>query len=110
MSLMSTYAVTPTPKKGVATPLPTATTRGSTQLHAHNNLFELDLMLQDMIKLSDEWTDILFGDDDRSRKKLKPNYRDHIKSLNLAHTKMQESFKLLGISSLCLLVMIDVLC
>jgi hypothetical protein len=45
-------------------------------------------------------TDTLFekGDDKRARLKLKPSYLDHLKALEQVHSKMQQSFKLLGIS------------
>ncbi|KAG7339313.1 hypothetical protein IV203_023962 [Nitzschia inconspicua] len=73
---MST-AVTPTPGRGVTLPLPTATTKLSQQLQAHNSLFDVDLMLQDMIALTTKMTDTLFGEDDRARKKMKISYQDH---------------------------------
>jgi hypothetical protein len=45
-------------------------------------------------------TDTLFEnrDDKRARLKLKPNYLDHLKALEQVHSKMQQSFKLLGTS------------
>ncbi|KAG7353966.1 hypothetical protein IV203_003322 [Nitzschia inconspicua] len=94
---MST-AVTPTPGRGGRLPLPTATTKLSQQLQAHNSLFDVDLMLQDMIALTTKMTDTLFGEDDRARKKMKISYQDHIRALTAAHSKMESSFKLLGLA------------
>ncbi|KAG7372372.1 hypothetical protein IV203_018515 [Nitzschia inconspicua] len=87
-------AVTPPPGRGGTLPLPTATTKLSQQLQAHNSLFDIDLMLQEMIALTTKMTDTLFGEDDRTRKKLKISYQDHIRALTAAHSKMEASFKL----------------
>ncbi|KAG7358796.1 hypothetical protein IV203_015385 [Nitzschia inconspicua] len=43
-------------------------------------------------------TDTLFGEDDRARKKMKISYQDHIRALTAAHSKMESSFKLLGLA------------
>ncbi|KAG7368975.1 hypothetical protein IV203_031718 [Nitzschia inconspicua] len=94
---MST-AITPTPGRGGTLPLPTATTKLSQQLQAHHSLFDVDLMLQDMIALTTKMTDTLFGEDDRARKKMKISYQDHIRALTAAHSKMEASFKLLGLA------------
>ncbi|KAG7366502.1 hypothetical protein IV203_029172 [Nitzschia inconspicua] len=94
---MST-AVTPTPGRGGTVALPTATTKLSQQLQAHNSLFDIDLMLQDMIALTTKMTDTLFGENDRARKKLKISYQDHIQASTAAHSKMEASFKLLGLA------------
>jgi hypothetical protein len=53
-----------------------------------------------MTSTATKMTDTLFvnGDDKRARLKLKPSYLDHLKALDQVHSKMQQSFKLLGIS------------
>jgi hypothetical protein len=54
-----------------------------------------------MTSTAAKMTDTLFenGDDKRARLKLKPNYLDHLKALEQVHSKMKQSFKLLGISN-----------
>jgi hypothetical protein len=54
-----------------------------------------------MTSTAAKMTDTLFenGDDKRARLKLKSNYLDHLKALEQVHSKMQQSFKLLGISN-----------
>jgi len=91
--------VTPSPPDGRA---PTrATTKLSKELQAHHTLYDIDLLVQDMTSTATKMTNTLFenGDDKRARLKLKPSYIDHLKALEQIHSKMQQSFKLLGISN-----------
>ncbi|KAG7368492.1 hypothetical protein IV203_031235 [Nitzschia inconspicua] len=52
----------------------------------------------DMIALTTKMTNTLLGEDDRARKKMKISYQDHIRALTAAHSKMEASYKLLGLA------------
>ncbi|KAG7343150.1 hypothetical protein IV203_021095 [Nitzschia inconspicua] len=70
----------------------------SQQLQVHNSLFNIDLMFLELIALTIKTTDTQFGEDDRARKKLKISYKHHIRALTAVHSKMEASFKLLGLA------------
>jgi hypothetical protein len=90
--------VTPSPPGGRAPR--NATTKMSTQLQAHHILYDIDLLVQDMTSVATKMTNTLFerGNNKTARLNLKSSYLDYLNALEQVHSRLQESFKLLGIS------------